>query len=390
MGPPNAEGLKVRSSIVTVEAPVALKMFSADSHVVEPADLWTSRLEPRFRDGAPRVIARPDGDYQTAGGLPERRVSGGGGAMIVTKAAGKPILSNLTYRYADQRPGAYDPRARLADQDLDCIAAEVVYPGWLTLFNIPDFDLRAASMRVFNDWLAEFCAAAPGRLIGAATLPLSPGRLDDTIAEAWRARALGLGTVMLPHVAELPYNAPEYDPLWAALEEIDLPVTIHVGTGRPTAFTHPIGTSDGIIAATLSKTGLASAAVALVWAGVPMRFPRLRFVMAEGGIGWIAFTLRFMDHWWEDHHRWMQPRLEEPPSAYFHRQFWATFEDDRPGILTLPLLNADHLMWGNDYPHTEGTFPNSLRQIEQDLGDLPEAIRHKLTYDNAAALYGKG
>jgi predicted TIM-barrel fold metal-dependent hydrolase len=367
-------------------------MISADTHVVEPADLWVSRLPERLRGRAPHIESRPDGDHKVTEGSPERRISGAEGGMAITKGAGETITAERQYRYADQRPGAWDPKARIADQDRDGIAAEVVYPGWLQLFNMPDHELRVACMRVYNDWLAEFCAAVPGRLVGAAQLPLAKGAMDLAIAEARRAREIGLGTVMLPQIADLAYDQPEYEPLWAALEELGLPVSIHISTGgaSPAFKGAAYGTSTNSINTTRSKTGVGSAAIELIWGGVPQRYPKLKFVMTEGGIGWIAFTMRFMDHWWEDHRYRLQPRLEESPGFYFKRNFWATFEDDRPGILTLPLLNEDHLMWSNDYPHTEGTWPNSVRQIEKDLGDLSEATRRKLICDNAAALYSLG
>jgi predicted TIM-barrel fold metal-dependent hydrolase len=375
---------------MSVRAPVKLKYISADTHVVEPRDLWLTRTDPKYRDRVPRIDSRPDGDYRVIPGLPEWRVSGGEGAMADTKLAGEAITKERVYRYDEQRPGASDPIARLADQDLDSIAAEVVYPGWLFTFSIPDFELRTVCMRVYNDWLAEFCKCAPGRLFGAAELPVALDRLEVAIAEARRAKDLGLAAVMLPHVAEAPYFDAAYAPLWAALEELDLPVSIHITTGNLAVMASRSGTAHGTVAVTRSKTGVAAPAIELIWGAVPQRFPKLKFVMTEGGIGWIAFVLRFMDHWWEDHHNRLEPKLEEAPSGYFHRQFWATFEDDRPGILTLPLLNADHLMWSNDYPHTEGTWPHSAQRIAEDLGDLPEGIRRKLVHDNAAALYGIG
>ena len=366
-------------------------MISADSHVVEPADLWVTRLEPQFRQRAPRIESLPDGDYQITEGVSRRRVSGAEGGMAIVKMAGEAITDRM-YRYDEQRPGAGDPMARLADQDLDGIEAEVVYPGWLSTFAMPDVDLRVACMRVYNDWIAEFCAVAPHRLVGAAQLPLVEDRLDLAIAEAQRAEKLGLGAVMLPHGPGVTYDHAEYNPLWEALQDLGIPITIHITTGTITASSHayPSGTAGHTINITKSKTGISAAAIELLWGGVPARYPGLRFVMTEGGIGWIAFVLRFMDHWWEDHHRRLSPKLDEPPSFYFHRQFWATFEDDRPGILTLPMLNVDHLMWSNDYPHTEGTWPNSARQIDKDMGGLPEPVRRKLVHDNAAALYGLG
>jgi predicted TIM-barrel fold metal-dependent hydrolase len=114
----------------------------------------------------------------------------------------------------------------------------------------------------------------------------------------------------------------------------------------------------------------------------------LQFVIAEGGIGWVAPVIRLMDHWWEDHHHYMEPRLEEPPSFYCHRQFWFTFEDDRAGLLTRELLNVERLMWGSDYPHTEGTFPGSLKRVDKDFAGVSDAERRKITAGNAARLYG--
>jgi predicted TIM-barrel fold metal-dependent hydrolase len=109
--------------------------------------------------------------------------------------------------------------------------------------------------------------------------------------------------------------------------------------------------------------------------------------MVEGGIGWIAALLNHMDHFWRDHHRWVEPKLDEPPSVYFQRQFWATFEDDRAGILTRDLIGVDRLLWGADYPHTEGVWPRSREQIAKDFVGVPEADVHKMVVDNAARLY---
>ena len=126
----------------------------------------------------------------------------------------------------------------------------------------------------------------------------------------------------------------------------------------------------------------------LIWGAVPERYPRLRLVIAEGGIGWVAAVLRFMDHWWTDHYRWLDPYLSESPSTYFKRQFWATFEDDRAGILTRELIGVDRIMWGADYPHTEGTFPRSRDQITRDFAGVPEAEVYQMVVGNAARLYG--
>jgi uncharacterized protein YecE (DUF72 family) len=102
----------------------------------------------------------------------------------------------------------------------------------------------------------------------------------------------------------------------------------------------------------------------------------------------VASVLRFMDHWWTDHHRGMEPKLDEPPSFYFKRQFWGTFEDDRAGLLTRELIGVDRLMWGSDYPHTEGTFPHSREQIAKGFVGIPEKEIRTMVAENAVQLYG--
>src|SRR5438876_4410035 len=127
---------------MSVQAPAKLKYISADSHAVEPGDLWTTRVDATYRERVPRIDSRPDADYLIIEGLPEWRVSGAEGAMASTKLAGEEIQKERVYRHHEQRRGAFDPVARMADLDLDNIAAEVIYPGWLFTFSIPDFELR--------------------------------------------------------------------------------------------------------------------------------------------------------------------------------------------------------------------------------------------------------
>lgn len=360
---------------------------SADGHVVEPPDLWTDRIEQRYRDRAPRIEEKEDGDYYIIDGRPSP-IMGLEGAMIDEKIAGK-IESIKTYRFSDVRPGAWEPQARLQDQDLDNLRAEVIYPGiGLGFFAFSDVEFQRACFRAYNDWLSDFCAAAPDRLLGAALLPVK-GPVEWAIEEAERTAKKGLTSVSIPTtVPERPYSkSNEYEPLWAALQDLNLPIAIHAGTGvnLMKSFAE-LGPGLFVVE---NKIGTMQRALAeLIWAAVPQRYPKLRLILVEGGIGWIASVLRFMDHWWADHRHWMEPKLEESPSFYFQRQFWATFEDDRPGLLTREYLNVDHLMWGADYPHTEGTFPYSQQQVAQDFLGISEAEVRKMVIDNAASLYG--
>ena len=360
--------------------------ISADSHVVEPADLWLTRMDKRFRDRAPHTVSQPEGDFFCSDGLPPAAIAGFFGAMVNDKMTGSGEVSSPLRRNAEIRPGAWDPMARLTDQDLDNVCAEVLYPGTaIFLVALPDTEYQRECFRVYNDWISEFCRAVPQRLIGTALLPFG-GPIDWTIAEAERVAKLGIHTVIVPH--DIPYHDRQYQPLWAALQDLDMLVAMHPGGTSKPPF-EQFGSTPALAWVTQNKQGtMLQGLSGLLASAVPQNYPKLRFVIVEGGIGWMAATLRFMDHWWEDNHRWLQPHLDEKPSAYFHRQFWATFEDDRAGLLTRHLLNVDHLMWGSDYPHTEGTFPRSQQQIAQDFSDLPAVEVRKIVVENAAKLYG--
>ena len=238
-------------------------------------------------------------------------------------------------------------------------------------YRIADAEYQRAAVRVYNDWLSEFCAYAPNRLLGAAILPMQ-GPLEWAAEEAERAAKLDLKAVMIPAaVPARPYIHPDYEPLWARLEEIGLPAVAHSGTAADIgASTHEKARRIGPGMAFMDEKAFQpmNAMTELIWSGAPQRYPKLRFIISEGGIGWIACLLRLMDHWWEDHRHWMQPQLNEPPSTYFKRQFWATFEDDRAGILTRELIGVERLMWGGRLsPHRGHPFPSPNSKLPRIL-----------------------
>ena len=363
------------------------RLISADSHVVEPADLWTTRIDARFRDRAPRIeTLKDDSDYIVVDGLRPRPIAFEG-AMADLKAQGMDIPAPSGYRFEDNRPGSWDPDERLKDQDLDGVSGEVIYPGvGIHLPRAPDAEYLYACIRVYNDWLAEFCGAAPDRLKGAAMLP-NRGPVEWAIAEAERAAKLGHVSVVLPGWNDdRPYNLAEWDPLWAALQDMDMVVSIHIGGREPFGKAHGPGAGGIIIG--LLRIEMADPLLRLIWGGAPVRFPRLRWALVESGIGWIGNVLSFMDHWWNDHRAWLDPQLPEPPSYYFHRQFFATFEDDRAGVLTREMLGDSNLMWGSDYPHTEGVWPFSRKLVAQNFAGIDDVDTRRMVHDNVVALYG--
>jgi predicted TIM-barrel fold metal-dependent hydrolase len=167
---------------------------------------------------------------------------------------------------------------------------------------------------------------------------------------------------------------------------MDLVVSIHIGGRQPFGKAHGPGAGGIIIG--LLRIEMADPLLRLIWGGAPVRFPRLRWALVESGIGWIGSVLGVMDHWWNDHRGWLDPKLPEKPSHYFHRQFFATFENDRAGVLTRELLGPSNLMWGSDYPHTEGVWPFSRRLVSENFEGVDETDTRRMVHDNAVALYG--
>lgn len=366
------------------------RLVSTDAHVVEPRNLWLDRLPARFQHQAPQVVSKDEGDFFVVPntGMPPKPV-GTEGAMINSKIAGR-IDSPVGYRFEDQRPGSYDPAARLVDQDSEGVEAEVIYPGWLIVHSIEDFDLKAACVQAYNEWLFEdFCSHAPDRLIGAAALPVGNGPIEPAIAEAQKWAERGAKAFLLPQsVPGMAWGDEHFEPMWSALEELGIPVSFHQAAGQVAVFENK--TAPGVFwtRALGNKISLGWVFMQLVYGAVPERHPNLRFVLVEGGIGWIAYQLNTMDHMFTDHHRWTTPHLSMKPSEYFWRQFWATFEDDRPGILTLPLMDHTKVMWAGDYPHTEGNFPQAQDYVARDFEGVDPAVRADIVHDNAIRLYG--
>ncbi|HAC34414.1 MAG TPA: hypothetical protein DCF45_07845 [Gammaproteobacteria bacterium] len=362
-------------------------LISADGHVVEPADLWTSRMPAKWRDKAPRIENVGEmGDCMIIDGLKPRPIAFEG-PMIEMKARGEEIPKISDFRYDDCRAGSWNPDERLKDQDIDGVLGEVIYPGvGLFIWDSENDELLYEVVKTYNDWLAEFCNAHPDRLKGVAILP-TRGPIEWAVNEAERAVKMGLESVMLPAWCNhRPFNQPIWDTLWARLEEMNVLCNFHLGGGTFPEHIRGPGASGALVCA--GKMNLNEPMQLVIWGGAPQRFPKMRWSIVEGGIGWIAAALDLMDHWWEDHKGWMQPRLDRKPSEFFKSNFYATFEDDRAGVLTRELIGVDTLMWGADYPHTEGVWPFSKKAVASNFTGCPEDEIHRIVCSNAEKLYG--
>ena len=371
------------------QTPYQQRILSADSHIVERPDLWTRRMDIKWRDRAPRIESLDDsGDYFMIDGMRPRPLAFEG-PMADLKAEGIEIPSPKGYKYDESiRPGCYDPDERMKDQDIDGVSGELIYPGLGLFMSLaPNADYQLAACRTYNDWLAEFCGAYPDRLKGMAILP-TVGDLKAAADEAERAQTLGLVGAMLPVVVpDRPFNLAEWDLLWQRLESLHMPCSLHVGGGQET-FGRFRGPGAGAIIVCGGRFDFNITLQQLIWGGAPMRFPGMKWVITEGGIGWIAAALDYADQQWSANAAWMDPKLPEPPSYYYKRNFAATFEDDRAGVLTRDFVLADTLLWGSDYPHTEGVWPFSRKQIAYDFGGIPGKDTRKMVHDNAVNLFG--
>src|SRR5882724_6488786 len=266
------------------------RIISADSHVNPPKDLWTSRVPARLRERAPRVESTPQGDFW----IVDSRVSGAIG--LDASAGHKPEdfrPAGMTYK--DMRPGSYDPKARLADMDLDGVDAEVLYFGGPVTSLSPDPELRRYIIQTYNDWMVELSKAAPGRLVGLAHIPLVD--IDEGMAELRRVAKLGLrGFHVNPFPDDQggkPLHDPAYEPFWSLVAETGLPMSFHIVAPRGMAITRLMDPTPGvketfIALAPISMTELLST---LTFTGILERHPKMRFVLVESGVGWIPYFL---------------------------------------------------------------------------------------------------
>jgi len=375
------------------------RIVSADDHIDLtwlPKDLWQTRVPAQWRDRAPKVVDTSDGPYWICDG--DRWESWGGRRGAAGAQGGR--------RTALERGGVLEPGVlrptttslRLADMDRDGIDATVMY-GPIVPLLIRDPGLRRVCYRAYNDWLAEFCATASDRLIGAGLIPIDDPA--DAAEEVRHLRRAGLRTGMfLAARVETPLWDEAWEPLWAAAAEARLPIGFHLGGGlRTVAFSGPKANDPGNMGVRVSCSTLQmdEPFAAVVFSGALERHPTLRIVLAETGIGWLPYVLERMDdtydkfvdatEYWRAHGGL---RLKRPPTAYFRQQVWATFQTDHAGLRLLDTLGADRVMWASDYPHADSTWPESRKAIEDNFKDVPPPAQRRILCDNARELYGLG
>lgn len=357
-------------------------VISADCHVNEPANLWATRIDARYRDRIPRVELDAQGQkWSVAEGLRPVRIKDFPKGFSEGQAFS---LESKDLEFATR--GTADAAARLRHHADDGVDAEIIYPNkGLLMWTSIDHALSAAMCRVWNDWVGEVFGPANPRQAPVAAV--APGDVPAAVQEVLRVAKLGFRTVFLPvHVPGMPYNDMQFDPLWAVLQETGLPVSFHVGTGRDPR--EATGNGGAVINYVAALSSAITPITQLCASGVCERFPGLRFVTVECGIGWLAWTLHAMDESYVKHSFWVSPKLPLKPSDYFRRQGWCTFSDDPMGLETRHWIGSDRLLFGNDYPHHEGSWPHTREVVQRTMGTLSDEERRMILGGNAAKLYG--
>jgi len=387
-------------TLFPMEATMAeLRLISADSHVMEPANFWLERLDKKFRDQAPRVVQRPDGQglMFTAPGISGFPVAGGFG----TGRSGEELKEHMKRGYEAARPSGWDPVERVKDQDVDGVEAEVLYTTLgMPLFGLNDANLQRACFHVYNEWLTEFCSYSPKRLIGTALISLED--IGEGVKELEHCAKRGLRGAMIwgSPPADRPYSSPAYDPLWQVASDYRMPLSLHVITGKGKE-SDVGGVSDALTGTSAQKPVMGEiyanliheiqrSLTNIIFGGVLERFPKLIIVSAENDVGWIPHYMYRLDHAYEKFGKLMPAPLPMKPSDYIRRQMFATFQDDPVGPAAWKMFGPTNYMWASDFPHTDCTWPDSRKVVERDFAEVPEEVRRKIVYENAAALYRIG
>lgn len=372
------------------------QVISADGHVETPPDPWVRHVPDKFRDRAPRLIHLPDdrGDAW----LVEGKALLHTGQNVTGPGPVKFAFGSYTTKDGTPSPGTGDARQRLREQDRDGIDAEVLFPPvFVTRFieGIADREVYLAIVRAYNEWLAEdYCSVAPDRLIGNAFMPVTG--VDDAVAELEYAKAAGLRTVMFQQFPNGTGKAkPEDDQFWAKALELGIALSPHMNFGDPA----PVVTARHDTAMYPPAAGFAQHAsnylpgytlCQMIVDGVFDRFPELRLYFAEANCSLLPGMLYYLDRDYVEYNDWFQVPLAKMPSEYVLEHCMFGMIQERPAIKMglAGLMPLDWLMWGSDFPHSVGTFPNSHTYIDEAFSDVDAATRRRILIDNPAAYYG--
>lgn len=364
-------------------------MLSSDSHVVEPPDVFTSRTAAKYADVVPRVERIDESDWWIVGG--EKTFSYSGPSSAGWRFEDGDVDSLVReLKFEDARVGGWIPEMHLKENEADGIWGSVLYPGIAMMVYpfVQDSDAANASFHAYNDWIAEFASAAPTRLKGVAML-----NLDDVpaaVTELQRCHEMGLVGAAIPQSPREGhrYDSMEYEALWEAADQLQMPLSLHTATYR----------SPDELGSIVTRAGVSSIArfiqdciARMIFGGVFERHPTLRVVSVENELGWAPHFIERMDYSYLERRHYDEEQMKFAdgmvPSDFFHRNIAMSFQEDAIGIELRRYIGVDNLLWGSDYPHMESTFPKSREILDKVFDGVPEEDREKITCSNTARYY---
>ncbi|MCU1463966.1 MAG: amidohydrolase 2 [Acidimicrobiales bacterium] len=367
-----------------------LILVSVDDHTVEPPDMFDGRVSAKYRDQAPRVVRQDDGAEVW---LFDGRVIPNIGLNAVSGRPKEEYGIEPT-AYDEMRPGCHDVDERIKDMNAGGVLASLCFPSFpgfsgRTLAAAADKDMAYDMIRAYNDWhLESWCGAHPGRLIPNVLPVLFDPELAAT--EVRRTAAMGCHSITFTeNPATLGYPSihdPSWDPLWTALCDEGVVLSIHLGSSGQLAITSADAPVDVMI--TLQPMNIAHAAADLVWSRVVKQFPDIRIALSEGGTGWIPYFLERIDRTYDMHRAWTgQDFGDLLPSDVFRRNFLTCFVTDQIGVDLRHHIGIDNIAWECDYPHSDSTWPASPEVVADAMRRVPDDEADKMTHANANRFY---
>jgi predicted TIM-barrel fold metal-dependent hydrolase len=362
------------------------RVISADSHFVEPPTMWAERIAKKFKDRAPhtvRGVQGKEGEFFVCENISPVPVAG----FFAAGVPSEDLSEYIKKGFASAPASVWDPAARVKAQEIDGVQAEVIYTSMgMPLYGLDDVELRTACFRAYNDWAVEYCSHDPKRL-----LPLGLITLEDIpagVQELQRIAKTGMRGAMIWAEApsDHPYSHPDYEPFWAAAQDLNMPLSLHILTGRRGTGVDFFKGDLALQVATLHHEIERSLAV-FVLGGVLERFPKLTIVSAENDVAWMAYFMWRMDFAKGRLGALSPMKLSLKPSEYIKRQVYATFINEPVFLDGLHRYGADNIMWSSDYPHTAAIWPRSQEFIKETFSGLLEEDRRKIVHDTAARVY---
>jgi len=369
------------------------RVFDSDMHIMEPADLWERSIAPEFRSMAPHGI--------TSENVRDLRISfptdsAGRGSSVQPNRGGRNFERNQVL-YRDHAARGWSGEVQLEAMDAEGLDAAVMFPsrGLNVLVGpnggarVTDPRFAAAIARAYNDWLSEFCQADPRRMLGAGMISVYD--INDAVEETYRVvEDLGFKSVFLRSnlVTDKPWHDPYYEPLWDALEKLEIPLGFHQASGSSVPQINRLwfGDRPGIQRAYGQPIGQMFAVGSFLSGGVLERHPTSKVAFLEANCSWLPWLLWRLDEAWELEGDLDMPELTMSPSEYFKRQCVASVEPDEiPARYAVDFLGSDNLVYSTDYPHGDSRYPHATESfLELPLSD---EVKQKILWDNCARFY---